>query len=272
MPWLFAPFAVAAIAYLAAVGYLAAFQRRMLYRPAPDAADPAEAGVPWMTAIHQDGRLLGWYAAAPDENAPVLVFFHGNQGTVGRVANKMAPWRDWRLGLLAATYRGYAGNSGDPSEAGLYEDARAALAWLAAQGVSAERLILYGESLGTGIAAQMAIEQSVRAVVLEAPYVNIPELAAHHYPWTPARLLVQDRFDTLSKIGQIGAPVLILHGSADRTIPVGHARRLLAAASPLARLVEIPDAGHVDLFERGADVALRDFIRGGAIRGAEIRG
>jgi hypothetical protein len=172
----------------------------------------------------------------------------------------MAPWRDLGLGLFAATYRGYEGNPGRPDEAGLYADARAVLDWLAGRGVAAERIIVYGESLGSGIAVQMAIERSVRAVILEAPYVNMPELAAYHYPWTPARLVVCDRFASLSKIGRITVPLLILHGSADRVVPISHARRLRAATGGRAQLVEIPGAGHVDLFECGAACPFNRFI------------
>jgi fermentation-respiration switch protein FrsA (DUF1100 family) len=265
MPWLFAPLAVIALAYLLPMSALAVFQRRLLYRPIIDSVEPTAAGAPWMEVIREKGRLLGWYAPPPTNQAPVLVFFHGNQGTLARVARKTTPWRDQGLGLFAATYRGFEGNSGWPDEMGLYDDGRAVLDWLDRRGIPAERVIVYGESLGTGIAVQMAVERPVRAVVLEAPYTSIPDVAAYHYPWTPTRLFVLDRFDTLSKIGGVKAPLLILHGSADRTIPVSHSRRLATAAHGRAHFVEIAEAGHVDLFEHGASPPLAAFLAAIAI-------
>lgn len=246
-------------AYLLAVSLLALFQRRLLYRPTVGPSHPAAAGAPWMEAVRRGPRLLGWYGPAPDAAAPVLVFFHGNAGTLGRVSLKMTPWRRFGLGLFAATYRGYEGNPGSPDEVGLYADGRAVLDWLALQGIPSGRVILYGESLGSGVAAQLALERPVRGLVLEAPFVSMAEVAAHHYPWTPARLVVRDRFDTLAKIGRIACPLLILHGTADRTIPLSHSERL-AGANPAAQLVVLSEAGHLDLHERGATEALQAFL------------
>lgn len=259
MPWLFAPVATLAVAYLLVVFGLAALQRRLLYRPELGAADPASANAPWMQRIEAGDRLLGWYAPPPTGDGPVLVFFHGNRGTLARVAEKIASWRELNIGLFAATYRGYEGNSGKPDENGLYADARTVLDWLRDQGIPPERIILYGESLGSGVAAQMALERPAKAVILEAPYAGVADIAADRYPWTPARYLVRDRFDTLSKIGRITSPLLILHGDADRTIPVEHAHRL-AVAAPSAHLVVVAGAHHLDLYERGAKDALESFI------------
>lgn len=259
MPWLFAFVAMPAALYLTVIVGLVALQRRFIYRPMPGHALPADAGAPWMRTVHQDGRLLGWFVAPPTAGAPVLVFFHGNRGTLSRVAGKVAPWRDLGIGIFAATYRGFEGNPGKPNEAGLYADGRAVLDWLEGAGIAGHRLILYGESLGSGVAAQLALERPVRAVVLEAPYASVADIAADRYPWTPARRLVRDRFETLAKIGRISAPVLILHGDADQTIPVHHAYRL-AAAAPSAQLVVVPGANHLDLYDRGASSVFQSFI------------
>jgi fermentation-respiration switch protein FrsA (DUF1100 family) len=259
MFWLLISFATLAFVYLSLVVGLAIMQRRLLYRPMPGPPDPASAGTPWMDPVVRDGRLLGWYAAPPAQDAPVLVFFHGNRGTLGRVANKMAPWRNLRIGLFAATYRGYEGNPGEPNERGLYMDGRATLDWLADMGTPAERIILYGESLGCGVAVQMAVERPIGAVVLEAPYVSMPDLASSRYPWTPAGWLIRDRFDSLAKIHLIAAPILILHGEADRTIPIDHGRRLADKALS-ARFVAVPGANHIDCHERGGATAFSAFI------------
>lgn len=259
MPWLAPLTASLALGYPAAVLTMALCQRRLLYRPARGCAAARAKAPAGMCEVRQGTRLLGWFAPPPTPTAPVLVFFHGNCGTLARVAGKVGSWRRWGLGLFAATYRGYEGNPGWPDEKGLYADGRAVLAWLAAQGVAGDRLILYGESLGSGVAAHLAAERPVRALVLEAPYASVPEVAAGRYPWTPARLLVRDRFDTKSKIDRVDVPLLILHGAADRTIPVDHAIRL-AARAPRAQLVVLPHAGHIDLYEHGAQEVLGAFL------------
>lgn len=249
-----------AAAYLLAVAVLVLFQRRLLYRPQMAPTDPASAGVTRMEPVRQGNRLLGWYAPPPTDGAPVLVFFHGNRGTLARVAAKTAAWQATDIGIFAATYRGYEGNPGRPSEAGLYADGRAVLDWLSASGIPPTRLILYGESLGTGVVTQLASERTVRAVVLEAPFSSMTDVAAGRYPWIPCRWLLRDRFDSLSKIGHIMAPLLILHGAADRTIPVEHARKL-AEAAPKTQLVVLSGANHLNLHDRGGTPPLLAFLK-----------
>ncbi|MDR3436159.1 alpha/beta hydrolase [Telmatospirillum sp.] len=231
------------LSYLVVAFGLALAQRRLLYRPPPEGvSDPTLA--PEMATIRQGPTLLGWWQSPPDPISPILVFFHGNRGTLNRIATKTAPWREeFHLGLFLATYRGYEGNPGNPSEAGLYDDGRAVLDWLTHQGFSAERLILYGESLGTGVATQLAIERHCLGVVLEAPFSSIPDIAMERYPWAPSRWLVRDTYDNRAKIGDITSPILLLHGDADRTIPLAHSQRL-AAAAPSAQLAVVPQATH----------------------------
>jgi hypothetical protein len=245
--------------YAVAVGILVLGQRRLLFRPKPPSPPPESAGAVWMTPVRQGKSLLGWYAPPSTETAPVLVFFHGNRGTLERVAAKTATWRQQGMGIFAATYRGYEGNPGLPSEEGLYEDGRAVLDWLAGTGISENRIILYGESLGSGIATQLANERRFRAVILEAPFSSITDIAAARYPWVPCRWLLRDRFDNLSRIGNIAAPMLILHGSKDSTVPTEHAH-ILAKAAPRARLVLISNANHLNLHDQGGTPPLLAFI------------
>ena len=151
---------------------------------------------------------------------PVIVYFHGNGGHIGYRADRVERFAREGYGVLMLEYRGYGGNPGMPSEAGLFEDAAAALRFVAAQGVPGHRLVLYGESLGTGIAVQAATTREVGAVVLESPYTSIAAAAQFHYPFIPAAWLVSDRYDSLSRIGQVRAPILMLHGDARRRHPV----------------------------------------------------
>jgi fermentation-respiration switch protein FrsA (DUF1100 family) len=261
MSWLLLPLAAFGFAWLAVVALLATCQRRLLYRPQPSIRAPDAAGAGWMRAVPSaSGGVLGWWSPPADDKDPVLVVFHGNRGTLPRIAAKMRPWRNSGLGLFAATYRGFEGNPGQPCESGLYDDGRAVLDWLKTCGIEAGRVILYGESLGSGVAVQLACEHAVRGVVLEAPFSSITAAATARYPWAPVRLLAKDRFDNLSKIGRLAMPLLILHGEDDRTMPIAHGRRLAAAAPSNARFVALPQAGHLDLFERGAGSALLAFL------------
>lgn len=253
-------FAAVVVTYLFVVVLLVLWQRKLLYRPLSAPREPAAAGASWMTPIRQENRLLGWFAPPPTNDAPVLVFFHGNRGTLARVAAKIAAWHLQDIGVFAATYRGYEGNPGRPSESGLYADARTVLAWLTETGIPTTRIILYGESLGTAVVTQMAGERTFRAIVLEAPFTSMTEVAAKRYPWIPCRWLLRDRFDSLSKIGNITVPLLILHGEADRTVPVEHARRL-AEAAPETQLVVLSGANHLNLHEQGGTPPLLAFIK-----------
>jgi hypothetical protein len=246
------------VCYGVIVALFAAIQRRLLYRPP---ADAISTPTPDWTVVQDGGQLLGWWRPGPDTAAPVMVFFHGNRGTLARVAAKTGSWPD-RLGvsLLLVTYRGYEGKAGHPSERGLYDDGRAALDWLDRQGLTADRIILYGESLGSGVATQMALERTCRALVLEAAFASIAAVAHHRYPWLAATPLVRDRYDNAAKIGAISCPILLLHGDADATTPSDHSR-LLARRQPKARLAILPEAHHLDIHQHGGTDVLAAFLR-----------
>lgn len=262
---------VAVGAYAVVIAGLYLFQRHLLYHPSASQPDRAHAGVPDMTAVAlttDDGlTLVSWYAAAHD-GAPTLVYFHGNAGHIGHRGFKVRPYLDAGWGVMLVGYRGYGGNPGAPSEAGLYADARAALAFLDVQGVPAGRRLLYGESLGTGIAVRMAAEAAgvrtaaVGAVILEAPYTAISDVAAEHYPFVPARRMIRDRFDAASRIDAIGAPLLVVHGERDHVIPIHFGKTLFAAAAEPKLAHWIETAGHNDLHDHGLTQRVMAFVAG----------
>ena len=261
--------AVIVVVYVAFVGGLHVFQRNMMYFPSAAEPDPARSGVPEMAPVAYetaDGlALTAWYREA-EPGRPTLVYFHGNAGHMGYRGFKVRPYLDSGFGVLLAAYRGFGGNPGSPTEQGLYADGRAALAFLAARGVPPGGLVLYGESLGTGVAVHLAHEAAttggapVGAVVLEAPFSSMGAVAAHHYPYVPARTLVKDRYDSAAKIGAVAAPVLVVHGERDRTVPVKFGRRLFAAASEPKEAVWVPHAHHENLYDFGAAEAVIDFL------------
>jgi fermentation-respiration switch protein FrsA (DUF1100 family) len=254
----------AAIAYLALVAMMYAAQRRLLYVPDRSPPSPIAAGLPEMTEarlVAADGVTLSAWWRPPPADRGVLVYLHGNAGNLASLTGKLRPYLDWGLGVLAIDWRGYGKSEGSPTEEGLYADGRAALDFLAALGIGPERVALHGESLGSGVATLLALERPVAALILEAPYTSVAEAAQRHYPYLPARWLVKDRFDSLARIDRIKAPILIVHGEADDTIPVEHGRRLLAAAAGgRAKGIFLAGANHVDLFDRGVFRDIRAFL------------
>jgi uncharacterized protein len=254
---------VAAAGYLAIVALLYLSQRQLLYLPDHSRPHPgalAGIGVREVTLPTADGlTLLAWYLPSQGKR-PVVVYFHGNGGHIGYRADRVERFAREGYGVLMSGYRGYGGNPGVPSEAGLFEDATAALRFVAAQSVPEYRIVLYGESLGTGVAVWAATRHAVGAVVLESPYTSIADVAQFHYPFIPAAWLVSDRYDSLSRIGQVRAPILTLHGARDGVIPLSLGERLFAAAPEPKEQWIAPEAGHNDLSRSGAlDIAI-DFI------------
>jgi len=253
--------------YTALVGALYLIQRELIYHPSQQMRSPAASGVPEMRAVEitaADGiKLVSWYRSARD-GRPTIVYFQGNGGNISDRGFKARPYLDAGFGVLLAGYRGYGGNDGEPNEDGLYADGRAQLAFLAGEGIGPGRWVLYGESLGSGIAVQLAHEQAdktpVGAVVLESPYTTLGDAAAAHYPFVPARTLVKDRFDSLAKIGRIRAPLFVAHGERDDVIPITLGKRLFQAAPAPKESHWIAGAGHNVLHDHGLAAMVIAFI------------
>jgi pimeloyl-ACP methyl ester carboxylesterase len=228
--------------YLLALGALYAAQDALIFPGWEGPTEAQVASVPGLaeTVVPGDPPLRAWVRPA-DPGAPTIVVFHGNAGFQWAKLTAFAE-RGW--GIVLAAYRGFAGNPGDPSEDGLTEDARAVLAFAAALGIAPERTVLFGESLGTGVAARMAAEaEGWRGLVLDSPYASLSGRAAEMYPWFPVRALIRHDFDTRAALARVDAPILILHGTADLVIPVSHGRAL-AALVPEARAVWIEGGTH----------------------------
>lgn len=220
------------------------FTQRALIYPAPP---PPAPGVPdgMLTATLQteDGLSLRAAYRPAAGGLPVIIFFHGNGDSLAGAAAATERLGAGGYGLLLVEYRGYGGNPGSPSESGLYRDGRAALTWLAARGVKRDDVVLIGNSLGSGVATELASEGRVAALILVSGFTSLTDVVSGLYPWAPVRLLLRDRYDNRAKLPQVSAPVLILHGTHDTLIPVGHGERL-AAASARGSLIRIDGAGH----------------------------
>ena len=240
-------------------------QRQLQYHPAKSMeGGPARYNVPEMREITvrtKDGlSLLGWYAP-PKEDKPVVVLFHGNAGHIGDRGYKARHLMDAGYGVLLAEYRGYGGNPGNPDEKGFYSDARAFMSWLMQEKIPEKQMVLYGESIGSGVAVQMAVEhESIAALILEAPFSSALDVGQGVYWWLPVRYLMVDKFMSIDKIGDVHAPLLILHGDNDKVVPFKLGRKLFEASNNPKTFVEIKDGGHSDLYDFGAAGIVTEFL------------
>jgi fermentation-respiration switch protein FrsA (DUF1100 family) len=255
-------FALISYGALLALMYFA--QRALMYFP--DTARTLPAAVGLAQAAEEildtaDGEKVIVWHVPPRGDKPVALYFHGNGGALGLRAGKFSAIVADGTGLIALSYRGYGGSSGRPSEAGLIADAEASYAFAAAR-YPPERIVLWGESLGTGVAIALAIEHPVGKLVLEAPFTSAVDIAAAIYPFMPVRLLMKDQFRSDQRIGQVKAPVLVLHGARDRIIPIAFGERLYALVRSPKRFVRFADGGHEDLEAHGALAAAKNFIEG----------
>nr|WP_210269954.1 alpha/beta hydrolase [Hyphomicrobium methylovorum] len=233
--------------------YLA--QRHFIYFPDPTRTAPAAAGLPSVSEeILQtpDGEsIVAWYAAA-QPGQPTLLYFHGNGGALELRNERIRKYLNRGRGMFMMSYRGFSGSTGSPSERANIADAKLAYDALVRKGIRPEDIIIYGESLGTGVAVQVASEKPVGGVILDSPFTSIAERAQQLYPWLPVGLLLQDRYDSIRYIGSVHAPLLIVHGDADEVVPVDMGRRLFAAANEPKQLEIIRGAGHDNHSEFGS--------------------
>jgi uncharacterized protein len=245
------------------VGGLYLFQRHLLYFPGSGrpvlgelaALDVREVRVPTADGL----SLLSWYLP-PRGARLVIAYFHGNGGHIGYRSERLRWFARYGYGVLMLEYRGYGGNPGMPNEAGLHADGAAALDFLTGCGIPSTRVVLYGESLGSGVAVPLAAQRKIAGLVLEAPFTSVAEVAQYHYSFMPAAAMVWDRFDSLSSIGKVRGPILILHGERDRVVPIRFGRALFEAAPQPKEFWSAKEAGHETLAEFGAFDAVLRFL------------
>ena len=247
-----------------------ALQQRLMYFPDPRYFTPAQAGLAHVTErvleTPDGARVIAWQAKAKP-GQPTILYFHGNAGSLETRDERIRKYTARGLGVFMMTYRGFGGSSGKPSEAANVADAQLAYATLAASGVAPEDIIVYGESLGTGVAVQVAAAKPVGGLVLDAPYTSMVDLAALHYPYIPGRWFMTDRYETRRHIAGVAAPLLVIHGDRDRIVPAAMGREVFALANEPKTLKTFPDAGHDDHYKFGSYDALYAWIaalRGGA--------
>lgn len=206
-------------------------------------------------------RLNGWFMPGKHASDLTVLLLHGNAGNISHRFAKYTILHGLRLDIFALDYRGYGDSEGEPDEAGLYLDARAAYRYLIEQrGIDPQKLFVYGESLGTAVAVDLLSEVDAGGLILEAGFTSATDVGQEMYPFLPMHWLMQSRFDTQSKIGRIKAPLLILHSREDEFFPMQHAQKLLAAAPEPKQLVEL-HGGHNDAFLQSTGIYQNALLR-----------
>lgn len=257
------------VAYLGLVGALYSQQRTLLFRPDPTRVAPAQAGLPRAQEVALNGPgeplLIAWHVPPAEAGKPVFLYLHGNASNLARRARRFDMLTSQGEGLLALSWRGYGGSEGQPSEAGFHADVGQALEFLRRQGIPAERIVIYGESLGTGMAVMTAARLAetgtpVRALILDSPYESIAAIAADRYWWVPVNLLMRDPFRADRFAPKVRQPVFAIHCRNDWITPYEGGRRLVSLLAGPTRFVTVDRRCHVPTLGGAAADALQTFL------------
>jgi len=250
--------------YAALVAALYFGQRALMYFPDTVRTAPAAVGLPQADEVpltSNDGETIVAWHVPPSTGKPVILYFHGNGGALRLRADRFRRLTADGTGLLAVSYRGYGGSTGRPSEEGLLRDAAAAYDFAVSR-YGAQALVLWGESLGSGVAVALAANRPIARLLLESPFTSTADVAAAVYWFAPVRLLMHDQFRSDLRIPKVSAPVLILHGTQDRVVDIKFGERLYALVTAPKQFIRLPGAGHNDHDAHGGLEAVRPFVTG----------
>tara|TARA_B100001971_G_C18228162_1_gene562018 strand:- start:670 stop:1479 length:810 start_codon:yes stop_codon:yes gene_type:complete len=250
------------VAYFLTCIFMFLMQRKLMYFPeVVSDMRPQKYGLVMevVETTTKDGLVLNHWFSKPKDNMPVVVYFHGNAGYIGGRNERARMLQDLGFGVFLAEYRGFGSNPGAPAENGLIMDAYSVMDKIKELGDY--DVVLYGESLGTGVSVQTAAKYDVKAVVLEAPYSSTSDVAKDKYMFLPVDLLMKDTFKSTDYIKNINAPVLIMHGADDITIPPKFGERLYNAAIEPKKFHLFDGQNHVLYFKDGSLDVMLDFLK-----------
>lgn len=248
--------------YLALLLLLFIFQRNLIYYPQYGNYDASQIPDEFQEVIIKTSdkiRIKGWLHEKDFSNKKTVLYFHGNAGSINNRLYRIEEFSKMDVNFLIISYRGFSKNEGKPSESGLYDDAESAVAFLENLGVEKNNIVLYGESIGTGVAIEIAQNEGYAGLILEAPYTSIVDIAKKMYPIFPVSVLLRDRFESIDKINNLKSPLLIFHGLNDDLIPIEMGRELFNKASEPKAMIETEDS-HSIQFDRNVILKIRQFI------------
>jgi fermentation-respiration switch protein FrsA (DUF1100 family) len=252
--------------YIAVVGLLMFFENALVYHPVTAAQSWLSPPTPEVRdvvfATTEGEEIHGWWLPAPGSSG-ALLYLHGNAGNLSGRGITVLRLRDTLgLSVLIIDYPGFGKSTGVPTEASCYRAGDAAYEWLTqVQEIPPSEIVLFGKSLGGGVATHLASRKEHRALALVKTYTTLPDVAGSIYPWIPVRLLMRNRFDSLSRIAKCHQPVFVAHGTTDELIPFAMGQRLFDAANEPKEFLAMPNHGHNDAFPPEFYTALRDFLQ-----------
>ena len=210
------------------------FQRDLLYYPSENNyyGDKLTVSVDEVKIKTKDNiELLGWHHKKDSQNYKTILFLHGNAGSLENRIHKINHFENMDINFLIIAWRGFSGNKGKPTEKGLYDDARSAVRWLEKEGVMKKDIVIYGESLGTGVATEIVQNNNFAGLILESPFTSMVDAAKNVYPYFPIRLLLKDKYESDKKIKNLKSPILIMHGEADKIVPFWMGKKMYELAN-----------------------------------------
>ena len=250
--------------YFLILVFLYFYQRNLLYHPNENnySEDKISVDIEKVRIKTLDNiELIGWYHEKNLKDFKTLIFFHGNAGSLENRIHKLNHFRDMNINFLIIAWRGFSGNKGNPSEQGLYEDGKSAIDWLIKKGVSEKNLILYGESLGTGVATHLAQNKNYAGVILETPFTSMIDAAKKFYPYIPVKLLLKDKFENYKKIKNINSPILIMHGEVDQLVPFSMGKKIYEIANKPKYSYFTKYDNHMMEYDENLVLALKSFFK-----------
>ena len=250
--------------YLSVLVYLFFFQRNLLYLPNENnySGDKLKVDIDEVQIKTPDNiNLLGWFHKKDLNKFKTIVYFHGNAGRLENRIHKLNHFKDMNVNFLIISWRGFSGNSGKPSEHGLYKDGKSAIDWLKNIGLEDKDIILYGESLGTGIAIEIAQNKNFAGLILETPFTSMIDAAKNVYPYIPVGFLLKDRYENDKKIKNINIPLLVMHGEKDQIIPFKMGKKIYEIANKPKYSYFTKYDNHMMEYDEKLVFVLRSFIK-----------
>ena len=243
------------------------FQRNLLYHPSVNnylknqvINEPAEIEKVKITTEDKI-ELLGWFYNKNINKFKTILFFHGNAGSLENRTYKLNHFKDLKVNFLIIAWRGFSGNKGQPNEINLYKDAESAIKWLKTKGINEKNIILYGESLGTGVAVEVAQNKKYAGVILESPFTSMVNMGRKYYPFFPVRFLLKDKFESYKKINKISVPILIMHGEVDKIVPYAMGKKMYELANEPKFFYSQEYGDHMVEYDEKLLLALKKFIQ-----------
>jgi len=250
--------------YLSVLVYLFFFQRNLLYLPNENnySGDKLKVDIDEVQIKTPDNiNLLGWFHKKDLNKFKTIVYFHGNAGKLENRIHKLNHFKDMDINFLIISWRGFSENSGKPTEQGLYKDGKSAIDWLKNMGLDDKDIILYGESLGTGIAIEIAQNKNFAGLILETPFTSMIDAAKNVYPYIPVGLLLKDRYENDKKIKNINIPLLVMHGEEDQIIPFKMGKKIYEIANKPKYSYFTKYDNHMMEYDEKLVFALTSFIK-----------